>query len=84
MSEGSPKVVVRIPAPLLAECELTIARRNLFTLAEPWDFSKFVRAALQEKIAKMDRSRCRIKRAVKVSEKPEFPDKSLDEEGTED
>lgn len=57
MSKGSPITLVRLPTDLIAEIELTIARRNVHTRREPWDTSKFIRDAIREKIRKMERSR---------------------------
>lgn len=57
MSKGSTIVPVRIPSDLLRQVEETYLGRNLFAPKNPWTLSDFVRVALKEKIAKMQRSR---------------------------
>jgi hypothetical protein len=46
----------------LEEIENAIAKRNLFSGGAPWDFTAFLRSAIREKIAKMERSRAPGKR----------------------
>ncbi len=62
-SKGTPRYTFRIPRPLMEEIRLAIARRNVWTRDEPWDLTGFVIAALQEKLAKMERSRGDRKKA---------------------
>lgn len=57
MSKGNPITLVRLDKQLIDEVDVTITRRNLHTRAEPWTVSGFIRAAIREKIRKMERSR---------------------------
>lgn len=57
MSKGTKAYSLRISDDDMAQIEETIARRNSFSADEPWDWSKFVRIAIREKINKMRRSR---------------------------
>lgn len=57
MSNGSPRVTIRIPNPLLDEMWTVVTERNERTANEPWDFSAFILAAIREKLTHMKRSR---------------------------
>lgn len=57
MSAGTPVRAIRLSATLMAEIEITIARRNLWSREEPWNLSEFVRIAVTEKMKHMERSR---------------------------
>lgn len=61
MSKGSPILSTRVPADLLVEMDLAIARRNVFTREEPWNRTDFLAIAIREKLAKMERCRSRQK-----------------------
>jgi len=56
-SKGNPIVKTRVTTDLEREVEITINRRNLHSDNEPWDVSEFIRSAIREKIAHMERSR---------------------------
>ena len=56
-SLGTGKILVRVPDALRLQIEDTIKARNLLSSSEPWSLSDFVRIALAEKLAKMERSR---------------------------
>lgn len=57
MSKGSPVVPIRIPATLLERIETQIAESNPRRKGEPWTRSAFILSAIEEKLAKMERSR---------------------------
>lgn len=57
MSAGTPGLRVRIDPQLRAGMRFVIAHRNMYSRDVPWDESAFVRKAILEKIAKMERSR---------------------------
>ena len=57
MSRGSERVTVRLPADLLARIERQVSQRNHYTREQPWNLSDFLRAAAEEKLSKMSRSR---------------------------
>lgn len=59
MSKGTPKHFVRFSDELLKLVWETIHRRNEWSDQEPWTLSDFLRVAINEKIAKMARSRRR-------------------------
>jgi len=61
-SKGSQIVPVRFEAELLSLMKRTIEQRNAVSPNEPWTMSDFIRAAVQEKLAHMERSRKRPKR----------------------
>ena len=57
MTEGNPKVIVRVPEALRRQILAVIARRNARSRDEPWDLSAFVRTAIRDKLHHMERSR---------------------------
>jgi hypothetical protein len=65
MSAGTRVYALRIDGGMMEDAEETISRRNEFTRREPWNFSDFLRAAIREKIAKMQRSRRNRSKAPK-------------------
>lgn len=74
MSKGSQVRGVRIDDATWMEIQVTISRRNMWTRGEPWDISKFVKAAIREKIDKMGRSRRRHTSASKRAIAAEIAD----------
>ena len=56
-SKGSQIVPVRFEAEQLSLMKRTIAQRNEVTQLEPWTMSDFIRTAVAEKLAHMERSR---------------------------
>lgn len=60
-SKGSKVLQVRVPRDLLNAIKMQIAQRNVFTKEEPWKVSDFIRAAMVEKLKKMERSRRKTK-----------------------
>lgn len=74
MTEGNPKLLVRVPPELLQEiCEI-IARRNQRTREEPWDVSKFIRCAIRDKLHHMQRSRRSHRRKRKATQGTATPE----------
>lgn len=65
MSKGTDRYTFRLPQDMMAEVAATIYRRNLHTDREPWELSEFVRVAIREKLAKMERSRKRAARKLR-------------------
>lgn len=57
MSKGTKVFSLRIDDELFAAVHAAILKRNLHTRDEDWTFTDFMRAALREKLAKMERSR---------------------------
>lgn len=66
MSKGTDRYTFRLPQELMAAVATTIYRRNLHTDKEPWELSEFVRVAIKEKLAKMERSRRRAGRVRRI------------------
>lgn len=66
MSAGTRVYTVRLPAALMHEVNWTIQRRNVWTAAEPWTISDFIRVALEREIRKMMRSRKRQRKNLQV------------------
>jgi hypothetical protein len=62
MSKGTRIFPVRLPTDLIDEVRLTIDRRNLWSAAEPWNLSDFIRVCLTREMQKMRRSRRKGKR----------------------
>jgi len=56
-TKGNKRQTIRFPPQEESEMSVTIKRRNVHTINEPWDTSAFVRKAVAEKIAHMERSR---------------------------
>lgn len=61
MSKGNRVITVRIEQELLDEIDAVISKRNLHSYEAAWCTSDFIRAALIEKLRKMERSRTRSK-----------------------
>jgi hypothetical protein len=59
MSKGNPQYKVRLIGDIARKVEATIQLRNDNSREEPWTVAAFIRAAIIEKISKMDRSRRR-------------------------
>lgn len=57
MSLGSPRIVVRIPPALLQLITDYLRLRNDHRPKDEWDLSDFVRAAIREKVAHIQRSK---------------------------
>lgn len=57
MSAGTPVRSVRIGEELWVRMRFQICSRNNWTREEPWNESDFIRIAIEEKLAKMARSR---------------------------
>lgn len=57
MSQGSPRVTVRIPRGLLAEIQQVIDARNGRSPLPPWDLTGFLLQAIRDKLSHMKRSR---------------------------
>lgn len=57
MSLGNPKILVRLPTEELDALRESIESANAHRSGEPWTMSEFVRVAIREKLAKMERSR---------------------------
>ena len=68
-SKGNPVVKTRVTTELEREVEVTINRRNLHSDNEPWDVSEFIRSAIREKIAHMERSRNKGRKRTDKKEK---------------
>ncbi len=64
MSKGNAIRQVRIPPDLWELMVETIERRNRTQAAEPWTTSEFIRAAIREKIAKMERGRSKKRKGT--------------------
>ena len=56
-TKGNKRQTIRFPPNEERAMALTIKRRNVNSRNRPWDISAFVRAAVSEKIAHMERSR---------------------------
>jgi hypothetical protein len=59
MSCGSPIVPIRIPTDLLRSVDLQIVSSAPWRAGLEWTRTGFIIAAIREKLAKMQRSRCR-------------------------
>lgn len=59
MSKGSPVVQIRVPADLLEQVLVSIARCNVNRQQEPYTLSGWVLAAIRERLAKHRRSSVR-------------------------
>jgi len=57
MSKGRPIVPVRFGEGTLSSMKRIVEQRNARTRNEPWTMSDFIRVAVEEKIAHMERSR---------------------------
>ena len=57
MNAGSPRIVLRLPAELIDTIDDCIASRNQQSRGQPMNRSEWIRAAINEKIAKTMRSR---------------------------
>jgi hypothetical protein len=55
MSEGSPRVIFRIPRKLALEMEAQIVKSHTTRREAPWTTTDFVIIAIKEKLAKMKR-----------------------------
>jgi hypothetical protein len=70
VSAGSPRVTLRIPAPLLDRIKEAIERNNQRVKDEPWVYNTWIIDAIRDKLAHQDRgrlqhaSRARRKRPV--------------------
>jgi hypothetical protein len=62
MSKGTPVQTVRISPGTLVLVQDAVARRNANTADEPWTVSDFIRQAVFDKLAHMERSRKRRKK----------------------
>jgi hypothetical protein len=69
-SKGTPIYRFRIPHDVMNAAIATIHRRNNNTAEEPYDLSEFVRQAIVEKIAHMDRSAGRPQFRRAAAKKP--------------
>jgi len=56
-SPGNQIVPVRFDATTLSSMRDAVEQRNFFTKKEPWNMSDFIRVAVREKLAHMERSR---------------------------
>lgn len=79
MSQGSPRVTIRLPQPLLDLIEQTIERRNSNTSLPPWSMSDFIQNAIWEKLDHMKRSRRRPKKKTAASTETNFASQSIGE-----
>lgn len=66
MTVGNPKLVVRVTEGVLEQIHAAIRKRNSRSRDEPWDVSAFVRTAIRDKLAHLERSR-RSRRAGRSS-----------------
>jgi hypothetical protein len=57
MGKGNRVLRLRVEPELLQEILRQIEQRNQYTSQEPWDMSAFLRAAVREKLAHMQRAR---------------------------
>lgn len=57
MSKGSKIIQVRIKEERLRGMDMQIAQLNIFSKKRRWTRSAFIQAAIDEKLAKMERSR---------------------------
>lgn len=57
MSKGNQHLKTRIPPEQIAEIEAVIAHRNAHSKRPKWTIATFIKAAIREKIAHMERSR---------------------------
>lgn len=62
MTEGNPKLLVRVSREMRDQIKEAIRRRNLRSRDEPWDMSAFIRVAIRDKLHHMERSRGRKRR----------------------
>lgn len=60
-SAGTPVLPVRLHNDVKSEIERAVRRRNFHSWQERWTVSDFIRIAIREKLAKMER--CRKPRA---------------------
>ena len=74
MSRGTPFQSFRLPPELKAEMEQTIARRNDWSIQEPWTLSSFIVAAINEKLDKMARSRGKPRERMSRQEQRKLAD----------
>lgn len=68
MARGSPRIIVRVHREMLQAIQACIIKRNYHTKHQEWELSDFVRVAMKEKLAHMQRGRkCkRRKREVAI------------------
>lgn len=71
MSKGTPVVMFRMPKQMLADILAVLHRRNKNTQEEPWNRTDFIRCAIREKLAKMQRSRTRARRTAATQPGPD-------------
>ena len=65
MSRGSPVTPVRLPQELIDRIVAAYKRANLTRKEEPYTLSSFIRHAIEEKLAKMERGRSKKKKREK-------------------
>lgn len=56
MSQGSPRIILRLPVETVERIEALIERANLRTTVEPYTVSSWIRKAIMEKVAHLDRT----------------------------
>jgi Arc/MetJ-type ribon-helix-helix transcriptional regulator len=61
-SAGTPVLPVRLHNDVKSEIERAVRRRNFHSWEEKWTVSDFIRIAIREKLAKMERCRKQRKR----------------------
>jgi hypothetical protein len=64
MSNGTRVYTVRLQDDLMERVQETMQRRDLYSADSPWTLSDFLRVCVEEKLAKMERSRRSKKRKV--------------------
>lgn len=57
MSLGSPQVILRVPQHLLDRIDEEVWRQNASRAGEPYDRSSWIRQAITERLAKLERGR---------------------------
>lgn len=65
MSKGNPKIIIRVSPDTLAKIREAIDSNNVRRGAEPYDLSGWIRQAIEERLAKLERGRKGSGRKVK-------------------
>ena len=64
MSQGSPRVTIRVPVDLLAEIDAAIERSQSIAHADHADRTAWLLSAVREKLSKQRRGRARPRKAA--------------------